>query len=300
MSKYSKFRDESGSSLKESLGSIYQLIPDKSTVLDIGCSTGYFGGLLIEDKQAIVDGVEINQEDAKQAKKILRQVYTFDLETQSWPASLMKNEYDIILFGDVLEHLKDPKEVLLHVKKILKNNGALIISVPNIAHASIRMELLLGSFEYEKLGILDETHLKYFTLDSIVRLLDSAGYAVQAIDQSTIGLPRKAFVELLKKVGLKPTEKFYKYMSRPDATAFQYKLLARVGKAGSLPKLGKKPLELGKMHLVEIDELHDKVRFLSNELAKARAELYPITKSPFWRARNSIRRRVRKFRSRKA
>lgn len=294
MSKYSDFRDESGATLKTSLGEIYGLIKDRSKVLDVGCSTGYFGGLLIEDKKAKVDGIELNLQDAKIAKKILGKVYSFDLESDKWPEGLVNSKYDVIFFGDVLEHLKDPGKVLIKMKRLLKHDGSIVISIPNIAHASIRMELLAGNFEYEKLGILDETHLKYFTFNSLIAMLDGAGYKIEAIDQSTISLPRKTLAKLLKDVGLKPTEKFYKFMSRPDATAFQYKVLAKVGRNDRLPKLGKKPLQLAKMHMTEIDELHDQVRFLSNELNKVRAELYPITTSPLWTVRNKIRRHFRK------
>lgn len=281
MSKYTELSKNGNNTLKDSLGKkIYDYIPQGSVVLDVGCSSGYFGALLMDDKKALVDGIELNSEDATRASKVLRDVYSFDLEGDKWPILSAKVKYDVILFGDVLEHLRHPGEVLSRFSKLLKPKGVIIVSVPNIAHSSIRMELLQGNFEYEKLGILDDTHMKYFTFKSFYRLLNQSGYKVVDFDQSVMAQPRKTTESILASLGLIPTKKFYKFISRPDATAFQYKFVATPGKNRTIPRLPKKPLEIATLHIAEVNKLHDTIGYLSKELKIARGALTTRQKLP--------------------
>ena len=87
-----------------------------------------------------------------------------------------------MVYADILEHLKRPDLVLLRFKKYLSKSGHLILSVPNIAYFTLRLKLLLGRFEYEEKGILDVTHLRFFTLNSITRMLYECGYRIAKID----------------------------------------------------------------------------------------------------------------------
>jgi|GEM_PF-4212855 len=135
------------------------------------------------------------------------------------------------------------------------------------------MELLQGNFEYEKLGILDNTHLKYYTFKSFYRLLNQSGYKVVDFDQSVMAQPRKTTESILASLGLIPTEKFYKFIARPDATAFQYKFVAMPGKNSTIPRLPTKPLELATLHTAEVNKLHDTIGYLSKELKIATGAL---------------------------
>jgi SAM-dependent methyltransferase len=289
MSKYSKVRKNSSTSLKDTLGKVYSYIPNSPLVLDVGCSTGYFGELLIDDKKATVDGIELDSNDAAKARKVLNQVYSLDLEYDEWPKELLSTRYDVVFFGDILEHLKDPGKVLEKFSKLLKRSGIVIISIPNIAHASVRFDLLAGNFDYEELGILDNTHLKYFTFSSFTRLLGESGYKLIDYDQSTVAMPRDTAEKILDNLGLVANEKFYDRMLQPDATAFQYKIVAKVGKMKAPPKLSKKTLETAKRQAVKVQELYSKINELNNKLEKTEQELLGAHGSISWRITKPLR-----------
>jgi len=142
-------------------------------VLEIGCATGYISKKLKENGCYVV-GVEINENAAQIAKEICNKVIVGDIET----LELSHEKFDVILFGDVLEHLKNPKMVLEKVTNNLEKNGEIILSVPNIANWKIRLNLLFGKFNYTKTGILDETHLRFFTYKTIKYLLTSVNLKI--------------------------------------------------------------------------------------------------------------------------
>jgi 2-polyprenyl-3-methyl-5-hydroxy-6-metoxy-1,4-benzoquinol methylase len=126
---------------------------------------------------AIVDGVEIDPLYANRARPYCRKVYEGDLNTM---ASIgITGEYDVIVAADVLEHLLEPELVLSQLKARLKKGGLLIVSVPNIANIYIRISLLAGRFHYHTKGILDRTHLHFYTLDTARLMLRKTGWIVE-------------------------------------------------------------------------------------------------------------------------
>ena len=92
--------------------------------------------------------------------------------------------YDVVLFGDTLEHLPDPGAVLARLRSRLKPGGALVVSLPNVANWAIRLSLLAGRFRYTDRGILDRTHLRFFTRRTLIELLEGAGFRVVAVEAS--------------------------------------------------------------------------------------------------------------------
>jgi predicted nucleic acid-binding Zn-ribbon protein len=101
-----------------------------------------------------------------------------DVERLSLEEVFGEQRFDVILAGDFLEHLAHPLKLLQDLKRYLSEDGYIVASIPNIAHGSVRLSLLNGKFEYKDIGILDRTHLRFFTLDSILRLFADAGFAV--------------------------------------------------------------------------------------------------------------------------
>jgi len=169
---------------------VYGLIAPGSFVLDLGCWTGRLGEKLKEEKDCRVVGVDINKEALKIAQKRLDKVWQVDLnEPKNLVAILADNKFDYILAVDVLEHLQNPKELLgeinkvccFAIKKYLKKQGKLIVSLPNVAYYKIRLSLLRGKFGYEDQGILDRTHLRFFTLFSAREMLEGADYEIEQI-----------------------------------------------------------------------------------------------------------------------
>ncbi len=242
MSKYTKQKvDLKNKNL--STTKIIKMVGKNKNVLDIGCSSGYVGKALKEEFKCKVTGIEINPKDAKLAKKHYEQVIITDVEKESWENKLKFKKFDVIILADILEHLKDPKSVLIRLKKLLKNDGYLLISIPNIAHVSIRLELLQGSFQYEKTGILDSTHLHYYTKNSFIKMLKSIKLVPNQVKHSVIDFPEKNITRELDKLGLKSNKEFLKNLKSPEAVAYQYIFKVKThGKSLNLQKPFKKPL----------------------------------------------------------
>ncbi len=156
---------------------ILKLIPGNiERLLDVGCGKGLLGKYLKKSGIKTVVGIELIKEAEKIAKKHLDKVYIGDIENKSFP--IKKEYFDCIICGDILEHLIDPYSVLLKLKSYLKKDGILIISIPNVQHYSVIYRLILGKWDYEESGILDKTHLRFFTLKTIKDLLVSTGFNI--------------------------------------------------------------------------------------------------------------------------
>ncbi|WP_425060457.1 hypothetical protein SCACP_11710 [Sporomusa carbonis] len=143
-------------------------------VLDVGCACG---GTLLQIKNlynnAEIFGIEIN-ENAAVIAKLFADVIAADIEKTPLP---YPNEYfDYIILADVLEHLLDPWKTLENLKSYLKSDGKILASIPNVMHFNVLRNLLQGNWTYEDAGILDRTHVRFFTLNEIDKMLKSAGY----------------------------------------------------------------------------------------------------------------------------
>lgn len=143
-----------------------------------GVSSGYFARVLTR-AQMIVDGHELDPVAAAEAATVCRHVTVGDLQ-QLDPAQL-DGPYDVVVFGDTLEHIDDPVAVLERLRSVLNNRGALVVSIPNVANWVIRLQLLMGRFRYTDRGILDRTHVRFYTEATLVEMIESAGYRVEQI-----------------------------------------------------------------------------------------------------------------------
>lgn len=146
-------------------------------LMEIGCGCG---ATILKIKHqypnACVQGMEL-MEDVVSLAPETANVICGNVETDLLPAE--KESLDYIMFGDVLEHLRDTERVLNRMKEYLKPEGCIITSIPNLMHYSVLLPLLMGQFEYKDSGILDRTHLRFFTLDSIVRMFERCGYTIE-------------------------------------------------------------------------------------------------------------------------
>jgi 2-polyprenyl-3-methyl-5-hydroxy-6-metoxy-1,4-benzoquinol methylase len=154
-------------------------------VLDVGAADGYLAERLVQ-KGFEVLCLEGDQALAATAIAKSLTVIRTDLDE---PLPELKGEFDLIVCGDVLEHLKNPSEVLGRLRTILKPDGTMIISVPNVAHAWIRLQLLLGRFEYTDRGILDRAHLHFYTRSSFHRFLRQEGMEIVEFAAVPVPLP---------------------------------------------------------------------------------------------------------------
>ena len=140
-------------------------------LLDVGAAQGDFAQLL-EERQYEVTAIEGDPRLAAIAQTKCTRVIKADLDQ---PIQDFGGPFDVILSADVLEHLRNPLKVLTEINRQLKPGGSVIISVPNSTHLWVRMQMCLGRFEYAERGILDKTHLRFFTLRSFQALLHAAG-----------------------------------------------------------------------------------------------------------------------------
>lgn len=148
-------------------------------VLEIGCASGGLGALMKSRGAARYVGVEAVPEVAERARLRLDQVYLGDVERLTIPEP--PRSFDYLVFGDVLEHLADPWTALRRCTELLKPEGVVLASIPNINHASIFHGLLHGRWAYTDAGLLDRTHLRFFTLAEIEALFEQAGLAVRHV-----------------------------------------------------------------------------------------------------------------------
>ena len=216
---------------------ILNIIPEKSKVLDFGCSIGTLGEVIKNKKKCTVDGVEIDKSDAKIAATKLRRVYTNNIEVEG--DNFLQDKYDVIYFVDVIEHLINPVEVLRKVKGHLTPDGFIAFSIPNMAHISVRIMLLGGKFEYGLTGLLDKTHLHFYDIDEVERLFNAAGYKIEKLDWVQKDVPQELLSKQLKTLGLKADKKFIKLTKSVKTSAYQF-----IGKAVPVPepeKLKKRP-----------------------------------------------------------
>jgi len=145
-------------------------------VLDVGCDTGNLAAAL-KGRGLHAEGVEMDPAAAELAKARLDRVYVGSIVDEALLAEL-DGPYDIIVFADVLEHLARPDETLYRMKKLLSPGGVIIASLPNVANFRVRFRLLLGRFEYTEIGILDRTHLRFYTGKTGRGLFQASGYKV--------------------------------------------------------------------------------------------------------------------------
>lgn len=156
-------------------------------ILDIGCSTGLIAQALGQDWKQKIWGVDIDKMAAKLASRHYRRVAILDIE-KKLPREL--DQFDCLIFGDVLEHLVDPWKTLKNcVDKLLVSKGIVLISLPNVVNWYIRAQLSLGNFDYQKRGIMDKTHLRFFTWKSAKAMIEKSGLRIVREKVSPIPLP---------------------------------------------------------------------------------------------------------------
>lgn len=168
-----------------------RMVSPRSRVLDVGCHTGILGSILTEQKGCTVVGLDSDEAALAVARGRLSAAVQVDLERPDWSRSLAQTheKFDVAIFGDVLEHTRDPHAILLEAKKLLKPQSGIVVSLPNVANWRVRLGLLAGRFDYRDSGILDRTHLRFFTIASARKLLEDAGFSVEELDLAGYRLP---------------------------------------------------------------------------------------------------------------
>jgi 2-polyprenyl-3-methyl-5-hydroxy-6-metoxy-1,4-benzoquinol methylase len=156
---------------------VFDMLQTAPTVLELGCSEGLTTRLLTERGQRVV-GVEIDPDAAEVARPFAEQVLVADLDATDALDPLGDRTFHAVAVADVLEHLREPASALRRAMRHLAPHGDLVLSVPNLAHADVRLALLDGRVPYADLGLLDRTHVHWFTHEGLLRLLADCGLCV--------------------------------------------------------------------------------------------------------------------------
>ena len=154
---------------------------DRNRVLELGCGLGKTGALLKNRGKAVeVVGIELDPEIARSAEANIDRVICGDIERLE--LAFEEDSFDYVVAGDILEHLIDPWAVLRRLRRFVKTGGAVIVSIPNIRNWRIIADLTLrGDWRYCDEGLLDRTHLRFFTRSTIIDLMERTGYEIEFI-----------------------------------------------------------------------------------------------------------------------
>jgi methionine biosynthesis protein MetW len=165
------------------------LIPRNSRVLELGCASGYLSGYMEQALGCRVTGLEFDPAATAIAATRCSEVYTVDLDMpDALNVARASAPYNVLLAAAVLEHIKQPERILQQAKMLLAPGARVIVSLPNIAHWRLRLDLLMGKFDYTDYGVMDRTHLRLYTARTGRELLASQGYTVDELVIAGSGL----------------------------------------------------------------------------------------------------------------
>ena len=210
--KYQSFDDSPDSTHRL----VLSLVPEGARVLEVGCATGYMSRVLGQELRSSVVGIELSPEAAEAARSSCERVIVGDIEELDLAEELQGESFDVVLFADVLEHLRDPAATLRRVLPFIGEPGYVVASIPNVAHASVRLALLRGEFRYREQGLLDDTHLRFFTRDTIEELFEASGYVV------TDWLRRRIDLGDSEIDVAEPPAELAEILAHTDATTYQF------------------------------------------------------------------------------
>ena len=256
-------------------------------VLEVGCSVGHVTEHLVANGNTVV-GVEIDPVAADEARRFATAVHVGDLDRTPLD-ELVDGPFDVIVFGDVLEHLRDPTAALDAAVRLLTPDGHVVVSIPNAAHADVRLMLLEGRWDYQEHGLLDETHLRFFTRDGLRSLLAASGLTATDVERVTCPMFATNLPVTPELYG-EPVHRFV--LSDPEALTFQFVVTAhRSGtdvlarEAPTLPLLGHDEARLAR----EVDDLRTMLAEREAHEAALTAELEAWRNSTLARVSRPVR-----------
>lgn len=168
------------------LGKIASNVPEASVVLEFGCYTGGLAKHLKEEKNCQVYAIELDEEAFNIAKEHLVDGLAGDIEDYYWVTYFSDIKFDVLIFADVLEHLRNPGKVLEKACSLLKEDGIVLFSIPNIAHNDVIVKLLENRFDYTETGLLDSTHIHFWGGANLKEFFQMHGMFLAELDAHTV------------------------------------------------------------------------------------------------------------------
>ena len=196
-----------------------------SNILDVGCGTGILGkALKAQNNSRTVCGVTYSNEEYQIAKESLDSVVVADINKDKLQLEEM---YDCMIFSHILEHTYEPEKVLANFSCYLKNEGVIVVALPNVLFFKQRFEFLKGKFQYsEHGGLMDVTHFRFFDWEAAKNLITKAGFKIvskKAVGYFPMPLLRKAFPGIIRKLDN------YSVRNWPGLFGFQFVFIAAKG-----------------------------------------------------------------------
>jgi SAM-dependent methyltransferase len=182
---------------------LLKLIPaEAANLIEIGCSSG---ALAREFKQLSPEchyiGIEIDPHYAELAKRHCDESFSLDIEIADDAFWKKQSDRDCWIFGDTLEHLKDPWLILKKIRDVIPANGSIVVCIPNAQHWSLQVKLSVGDFRYQDSGLLDRTHLRWFTRQTIIEMFDQTGFKLETGFPRVFEEPRRElFIPLIERL----------------------------------------------------------------------------------------------------
>ncbi len=251
-------------------------IPPGSTVLDVGCGPGVVARALTA-RGCKVWGLERDPARANSARNHCVEVLEADVEAVSLSEEFAGRSFDVVLFLDVLEHLRDPQAALAGAEAVLAPGGCVLLSVPNVTHGALRLELLSGKFRYRASGLLDRGHLRFFDADGLDAMIRLAGFRSETRLRVMRRLDQTEFDVDLASI---PDDLRTTLESDPDALTYQFFVIARPAHGPQSVTEGVTLLERQQARIAELSAAIDKgaayARHLQEELSAKDARLREI------------------------
>jgi 2-polyprenyl-3-methyl-5-hydroxy-6-metoxy-1,4-benzoquinol methylase len=242
---------------------LLDLVGYNKRVLEVGCANGYITKVLAERGCTVV-GIELDAEAAAVAEKWAERVVVGDLDGGTLWEELDGEQFDAITFGDVLEHLRDPLACLRAAVRYLKPSGMVAISVPNVAHGDVRIAVLQGTFPYSPWGLLDHTHIRFFTKESLRAMVKEAGLVTVETRRKVVPLFQTEIDVSRERVD---PSTIGSILEDPEAETYQFVMKAVLDNGSrAVATLGDRLTELS-------DQVHDEVvrtAFLHQEMHELR------------------------------
>lgn len=295
--------------LNDSHSSIARRVKPNSKVLDIGCGVGIIGELLFKNKNCINYGVEIDPESSKVAQNsnYYKKVFNISIENPEERKLIEKEgvSFDYIILADTLEHMVNPGETLYQVSKMLSKNGKLLVSVPNVAYFDIIRGLIDNEFNYQKTGILDNTHLHFFTKKSFIEMIANwrityqTNFDVEWFDSTKVTEEKQELLlgQLLDSNGEHLVVQNIYELSRLEDDDIPIKMINELNKRknNSYLEINQKLMnDAEKNEQIKV-ELEEKIKHLEEEKNLMLQELQSIIQSKSWKITKPLRAMVGKF-----
>ena len=263
--KHTQFQDDPASTHSR----VVSLVPPATRVLEFGCASGYMTEVLKNRLGCAVIGIEIDRDAAALAEQHAERVIVGDAEKIDYAAELAGEEFDVVMFADVLEHLKEPADVLRRVRPFIAENGVVVASIPNIAHASVRLALLGGEFRYRSQGLLRADSLRFFTRDTIQDLFEETGYVIThwLRQRESLGASEE------RDLAAAPEAVREQLSADPEATTYQFIVRAAVSDDANQLKALREQLAA----LQPARDAVDKLALANDELGELRPTLWALT-----------------------